>query len=88
MFSVESGRMLTQRQMYKCWSELMLLMELPNYKDDNLTYYSLRHYGITEKVRAGAKYQDIARIAGTSVTHIENTCLHSDDDMDLAVALG
>ena len=65
VFSVDGG-MLTQRQMYSCWRELMLLMGLPDYKDDNLTYYSLRHYGITERVRAGAKYQDIARIAGIS----------------------
>lgn len=65
----------------------MLLMGLPNYKNDNLTYYSLRHYGITERVRAGAKYQDIARIAGTSVVHIENTFLHADDEMNIAVLL-
>jgi integrase len=87
VFSVEARRMLTQRQMYNCWRELMLLMGLPKYKDDNLTYYSLRHYGITERVRAGAKYQDIARMAGTSVTHIENTYLHADDEMDIEATL-
>tara|TARA_Y100000296_G_C5166220_1_gene254756 strand:+ start:447 stop:935 length:489 start_codon:yes stop_codon:yes gene_type:complete len=59
VFSVDGG-MFTQRQMYNCWREVMSLMRLPNYKDDNLTYYSLRHYGITEQVRAGVKYQDIA----------------------------
>lgn len=79
--------MLTQRQMYNCWRELMLLMGLPDYKNENLTYYSLRHYGITEHVRAGAKYQDIARVAGTSVLHIENTYLHADDAMILEIAL-
>ena len=88
VFSVEAGRMLTQRQMYKCWRELMLLKGLPDYKDDNITFYSLRHYGITERVRAGVKYQNIARIAGTSVTHIENTYLHADDEMDVMAALG
>ncbi len=83
VFSVEAGCVLTQRQMYSCWRELMLLLGLPDYKYDNLTYYSLRHYGITERVRAGAKYQDIARIAGTSVVHIENTYLHADDEMNM-----
>uniref|UniRef100_UPI002FE1448B tyrosine-type recombinase/integrase n=1 Tax=Alteromonas genovensis TaxID=471225 RepID=UPI002FE1448B len=88
VFSVEAGRMLTQRQMYSCWRELMLLMGLPDYKEDNLSYYSLRHYGITERVRAGAKYQDIARVAGTSITHIENTYLHADDEIDVAAVIG
>lgn len=73
--------------MYACWRELMFLMGIPDYKVNNLTYYSLRHFGITEKVRAGCKYQDIARVAGTSIMHIENTYLHADDEMDLAVAL-
>lgn len=62
-------------------------MELPQYKDDNLTYYSLRHHAITERVRARAMYQDVARVAGTSVAHIENMYLHVDDEMDLNTAL-
>ena len=37
VFSIEAGPMLTQRQMYNCWRELMLLIGLPNYKNDNLT---------------------------------------------------
>lgn len=48
VFSVDAGRMLTQRQMYAYWREPMFLMGIHSYKDDNLTYYSLRHYGITE----------------------------------------
>lgn len=84
VFSANEG-MLTQRQMYNCWRELMQLMGLPGYKSDNLAYYSLRHYGITERVRGGARYQDIARIAGTSVVHIEKTYLHADDEMELAL---
>lgn len=32
LFGVEAGRMLTRRQMYSCWRELTLLMELPKIK--------------------------------------------------------
>ena len=79
--------MLTQRPMYSCWRELMSLVGLPHYEDDNLTYYSLRHYGITERIRAGSMYQRIARISATSVTHFENTYLNADDEMDVSVVI-
>lgn len=56
-------------------------------KDDSLTFNSLRHFGITDRVRHGVKYQDIARITGTSVTHIEITYLYVVDNMKIGMML-
>ena len=52
-----------------------------NYQDRQLTWYSLRHFGITCRIRAKVPYLDIATVAGTSATHIENHYGHYDDDM-------
>ena len=52
-----------------------------NYKERNLTWYSLRHFGITCRIRAQVKLSDISKLAGTSVSHIETTYGHWDDDM-------
>ena len=42
----------------------------------NLTWYSLRHYGITMRIAAGNTYETIAMIAGTSAKEIEKTYRH------------
>jgi hypothetical protein len=52
-----------------------------NYKERNLTWYSLRHFGITCRIRAKVMYSDIAKLAGTSISHIESHYGHYDDDM-------
>ena len=51
-------------------------VSLKEWKDDrNLTWYSLRHFGITMRVMSNVSILDIAKLAGTSVNHIENTYL-------------
>ena len=58
-----------------------------DYKARNLTWYSLRHFGITCRIRAGVKYGDIAKAAGTSITYIEQHYGHVDDHMLTSAAL-
>ena len=48
--------MLTQRLVNKCWRVLILLMRLPNCKDNDLTYSSLRHCGITVRFVISVKF--------------------------------
>jgi integrase len=69
------------------WRNLMEGVGLGNYKDRNVTWYSLRHFAITLRVRAGVDIIDIAKQAGTSVGHIENTYLKYTDDMKINAAL-
>ena len=49
---------------YKKWKE-----------DRNLTWYSLRHFGITMRIISGVNVVDVSKLAGTSIGHIENTYL-------------
>ena len=57
------------------------------YKERNLTWYSLRHFGITCRLKAGASIFDISKIAGTGVTNIEQRYGHFDQSMARSVAL-
>ena len=52
-----------------------------DYKERNLTWYSLRHFGITCRIRAKAMLSDISQLAGTNISYIENHYGHYDDDM-------
>ncbi|MGY8935288.1 MAG: tyrosine-type recombinase/integrase [Alphaproteobacteria bacterium] len=65
---------------YDHWAILMATIDI-NYKERNLTWYSLRHFGITCRIRAKVMYSDIAKLAGTSISHIESHYGHYDDDM-------
>jgi integrase len=69
------------------WRNMMEGIGLGNYKDRNVTWYSLRHFCITIRVRAGVNIIDIAKQASTSISHIENTYLHYTDDMKINAAL-
>ena len=65
---------------YDHWAVLMAAIDI-DYKKRNLTWYSLRHFGITCRIRAKVMLSDISQLAGTSVSHIENHYGHYDDDM-------
>lgn len=65
---------------YGHWAVLMAAIDI-DYKERNLTWYSLRHFGITCRIRAKVMLSDISQLAGTSVSHIESHYGHYDDDM-------
>jgi hypothetical protein len=52
-----------------------------------LSFYSLRHFAITCRLRASVPIFDIASFAGTGVSHIENHYAHLTDDMRRQTAL-
>jgi len=66
---------------YDHWNVLMSAIDITDYAERKLTWYSLRHFGITCRIRAKVLLSDIAKLAGTSVSHVENTYGHYDDDM-------
>ena len=46
-----------------------------------LVPYSFRHYFITNRIKAGLSFKDVADICGTSRTQIEKTYYHIDEDI-------
>ena len=60
---------------------------IENHKERKLTWYSLRHFGITMRVMSGVNLIDLSKLAGTSVTHIENTYLKYSEAQSRTAAL-
>ena len=88
LFSAVNGTaMLDRKKWYAHWKNLMIGIGIENYQERKLTWYSLRHFGITCRIRAKVPYADISKVAGTSVTHIETHYGHYDDDMLKSTAL-
>ena len=72
VFTNKTGtHMLGTRVLYQHWYRLMDGIGVENYKERKLSYYSLRHFAITCRLRASVPIL-IAQFAGTGVQHIEN----------------
>jgi integrase len=85
IFTLDKKR-LSKKLLYSAWAELMAGIGL-DYKERNVTWYSLRHFGITARLRADANVFDIAKVAGTSVGYIEKNYGHFDQAMSRAMSL-
>jgi len=66
---------------YNHWKVLMNAIDINDYSERKLTWYSLRHFGITCRIRAKVLLSDISQLAGTSISHIETHYGHYDDDI-------
>ena len=64
---------------YKYWYNLMEFSGL-NKLDKQLSYYSLRHFGITQRLIAEVPVYNLSKIAGTNVQFIEQHYEHLDMD--------
>ena len=53
----------------------------------SIMLYSLRHFMITQRIMAGLGYRAIADICGTSITMIEKTYWHLNDEIRFTSAL-
>ena len=53
----------------------------------SLVPYSFRHYFITNRIKAGLSYKDVADMCGTSRTQIEKTYYHIDKEIMMTQAL-
>ena len=86
--ALDSTAQFSARRWAMHWDLLMsgIGIDRSSWKDRNLTWYSLRHFGITCRVTAGVNVVDLADMAGTSISHIEKTYYHSRDAHKLAQA--
>jgi integrase len=85
--SVGGNKRLARQKWYYHWGNLMRGIGIEDYQSRKLTWYSLRHFGITCRIRAGNTYSEIAEMAGTSATYIETHYKHYDDGMLRTAAL-
>ena len=58
-----------------------------DYQTVKLTWYSLRHFGITCRNRTENTYSEIAEMAGTSATYVQTYFKHYDDGVLRTAAL-
>ena len=49
----------------------------------NFSFYSLRHFAITEKLRNGVQVDLLAKLAGTGIKYIQSHYSHTDVSDDL-----
>ena len=73
----DKNSVLSKSIFYKYWPQIMEFTGMDKL-DKTFTYYSLRHFGITARLMAKVPHYEIAKIAGTNVTHIENHYEHLD----------
>jgi integrase len=66
--------------------KLVKLSEIDGYETRNIVPYSLRHFMITQRVMSGLGFRAIADMCGTSVTQIERTYYHLNDEIRLTNA--
>ena len=87
VFSMDGKNSLTGMKWITHWKNLMSCIGIFNHKQRKLTWYSLRHFGITMRVKSGVSLIDLAKLAGTSVSHIENTYLKYSEEQSRTAAL-
>jgi integrase len=84
--SIGGKSKISKQKWYLHWKNLMRGIGL-DYKSRNITWYSLRHFGITARLRAQVSHTDIAAIAGNGVLNIQNHYGHIDLEMQKRAAL-
>ena len=85
--SINGTKPISKNKQYLHWKNLMHGIGIENYKERKLTWYSLRHFAITCRIRAGNTYGEISQMAGTHASHIENHYGHWDMDMKREAAV-
>jgi integrase len=76
----------SKRKIYAYWEELMKGIGV-SYVERNITWYSLRHFGITCRLAAGASVFDVAKVAGSSSSNIDNHYGHFSQEMSRSMSL-
>jgi integrase len=87
LFSLNGYVPLDARKWQRHWNNLMTDIGIENHKERKLQWYSLRHFGITMRVMSGVNLIDLSKLAGTSVSHIENTYLKYSEAQSRTAAL-
>ena len=87
IFSIDGKTMLSKRALLYHFHKIMELAEIENLEQRDIVPYSLRHFMITQRIMSGLNFKQIADMCGTSVTQIEKTYYHLNDEIRLTNAL-
>ncbi len=80
IFSFNGINVVSQRAITHHFKKILQVAEIDVGKR-KLVPYSFRHYFITNRIKAGLSYKDVADMCGTSRTQIEKTYYHIDEDI-------
>lgn len=83
---VSGSERFPKKKFYGYWHELMEMVHI-NYKEDKISWYSLRHFGITCRLLAGATATQVGMLAGTGTTFIDNHYGHLNEEIAKSVAM-
>ena len=85
--ATDGTKRISRTKWYAHWQSLMKGIDIEDYTERKLTWYSLRHFAITCRIRSGVSYLDISHMAGTSVANIESVYGHWDTGMKETAAM-
>ncbi len=79
VFCSEKAEQITADTLYWHYPQVMKLAKIEDWKERNLTYYSLRHFGITKRLQSNVNPLTLSKVCGTSLKHLTETYYHADD---------
>lgn len=87
VFSVNGISQLDKSVLNKEWHKIMAECGIENWKERKIVPYSLRHFCITQRLLAGNSMLAISDMCGTSVSQIEKTYYHTQEEGRIQTAL-
>lgn len=78
VFTAHNGERIPRGSLYKRYRVIMRMAGITDYEERNLTFYSLRHYGITKRLQNEANPLTLSKVCGTSLKHLTETYYHAD----------
>ena len=87
VFSIDGKREVNLRTLSKYFKTMLEAAGIEDVAGRGIVLYSLRHFMITQRIMAGLNYRQVADMCGTSVTMIEKTYWHLNDEIRLTSAL-
>lgn len=87
IFSVDGKTELSKRTLNAHFHKIVEGAGIQDAKKRRIVPYSLRHFMISQRVRSGLSYSDVAEMCGTSSTQVEKTYNHLNDDRRLTSAV-
>ena len=87
VFSLDGENPISQRALLYHFGKIIELADIPDRLNRDIVPYSFRHYFITQKLVNGLSHRQVADMCGTSITQIEKTYYHINDDMMFDAAL-
>lgn len=80
VFSLDGKTPISERAILYHFGKIIELAEI-DITERDIVPYSFRHYFITQKLVHGLNHRQVADICGTSITQIEKTYYHVDEEM-------